>query len=664
MQMRSDRAFSWTPPSAPGRNSRERLAWLSVDHLAHGLMIIGKAGAVLDANVQAEAIFGYASGELTGVPIAVLLPEHAGGGSDTAAEFLESFRGVAMGATRRFKGVRKDRSIVALDVDVSVFVEGDARYVAAVIVDSTKRLELEASLHLSGESEPFQRLVADVVMRLGKAGADALDDAIVDALRLLGQALPVDQAILWRKSLADGAVLPTHYWVQPPSSSQPDALSLDSIPEALSRIESGETFAFRNVGDLADSDREGFERAGLLSGIVTPLAAMGEACDAPTALVVGSTSGEQRWTPATIDGLRLIAGIMNQAFARQAGEYALEKANQEIRQLRDRLTVETVELRREVKVLRSSSPIISESTTIQKTLAQIEQVAHTPATVLLLGETGTGKEVMAQAIHNMSPRHQRQMIRVSCAAIPTALIESELFGRERGAYTGALSRQIGRFEAANQSTLFLDEIGELPAEVQVKLLRVLQERVVERLGSTQSIKVDVRIIAATNRNLEQAVADKTFREDLFYRLNVFPVTVPPLRERVEDIPGLVWSFIDEFSRLFGKNIDSISKDSLRELQRYPWPGNVRELRNVIERAVIIATTRQLVVPAPRVTTPRTTPRLNMTLTDLEIEHIRGVLENTNWRVRGPGGAAERLGLKPTTLESRMARLGIERKKAS
>ena len=205
---------------------------------------------------------------------------------------------------------------------------------------------------------------------------------------------------------------------------------------------------------------------------------------------------------------------------------------------------------------------------------------------------------MAQAIHDLSPRHQRPMIRVSCAAIPTSLIESELFGREKGAYTGALSRQIGRFEAANQSTLFLDEIGDLPMEVQVKLLRVLQERVIERLGSTQPVKVDVRIIAATNRNLEDAVRDKTFREDLFYRLNVFPVVVPPLRERVEDIPALVWSFIDEFSRSFGKTIESISKDSLRELQRYPWPGNVRELRNVIERAVIMATGRQLVVGGP------------------------------------------------------------------
>ena len=299
----------------------------------------------------------------------------------------------------------------------------------------------------------------------------------------------------------------------------------------------------------------------------------------------------------------------------------------EIQRLQDRLNSENLIPPSGGQGHEVDVPTISESPAIRETLAQIEQVAPTPATVLLLGETGTGKEVMAQAIHDLSPRHQRPMIRVSCAAIPTALIESELFGRERGAYTGALSRQIGRFEAANQSTLFLDEIGDLPMEVQVKLLRVLQERVIERLGSTQPIKVDVRIIAATNRNLEDAVRDKTFREDLFYRLNVFPIVVPPLRERVEDIPALVWSFIDEFSRSFGKTIESISKESMRELQRYPWPGNVRELRNVIERAVIVATGRQLVVSAPRLA-ERPMPQTAMTLSALEVEHIRAVLEST------------------------------------
>jgi transcriptional regulator with GAF, ATPase, and Fis domain len=251
------------------------------------------------------------------------------------------------------------------------------------------------------------------------------------------------------------------------------------------------------------------------------------------------------------------------------------------------------------------------------------------------------------------------MIRVSCAAIPTALIESELFGRERGAFTGALSRQIGRFEAAHGSTIFLDEIGDLPLEVQVKLLRVLQERTVERLGANESTRVDVRVIAATNKNLEQAVATNAFREDLFYRLNVFPITIRPLRERVDDINALVWTFIDEFSQAFGKNIEAISKESLAALQAYSWPGNVRELRNVIERAVIMASSPTLVVapPSPVSKSRRTS---SSKLADIQAAHIASVLASCRWRIRGSGGAAERLGLRPTTLESRMSRLGISR----
>jgi len=256
------------------------------------------------------------------------------------------------------------------------------------------------------------------------------------------------------------------------------------------------------------------------------------------------------------------------------------------------------------------APPPSESAAMRQVLAHVRQVAPTPATVLLLGETGVGKEVMARAIHDLSPRRQRPMFCVSCAAIPPALIENELFGRERGAYTGAVSRQIGRFEAAHRSTLFLDEIGELSMAVQVKLLRVLQERVFERLGSAQRVNVDVRIIAATNRNLEDAIREKTFREDLYYRLNVFPVVVPPLRDRIEDIPALAWTFIEECAQLFGKTVTSTSEESLRDLQRYPWPGNVRELRNVIERAVILSTGPELVVTAPRLD-DRRTPRTAM-----------------------------------------------------
>ena len=307
----------------------------------------------------------------------------------------------------------------------------------------------------------------------------------------------------------------------------------------------------------------------------------------------------------------------------------------------------------------ASRPLVSECDAVQHVLTQVEQVAPTSATVLLLGETGVGKEVFAQAIHERSPRHRRQMIRVSCAAIPASLIESELFGHERGAYTGALERQIGRFEAAHQSTLFLDEIGELSLEVQVKLLRVLQDCVIERLGSAQQTAVDVRIIAATNRNLDQAVLEQKFREDLFYRLNVFPIVVPPLRERVEDIAQLAWQFTCEYSEALGKPIKSISPESIRQLQEYSWPGNVRELRNHIERAVIIATGPVLTVELP----PQhgvNGQRAMMTLESVQIEHIRATLNSTNWRVRGRGGAAECLGLKPTTLETRMAKLGITR----
>ena len=303
--------------------------------------------------------------------------------------------------------------------------------------------------------------------------------------------------------------------------------------------------------------------------------------------------------------------------------------------------------------------IVADSLAVRHVLDAVTHVAPTTATVLLLGETGTGKEVFAQAIHGMSPRQRRGMVSISCAAIPTALIESELFGRERGAFTGAVTRQMGRFEAASGSTIFLDEIGDLPLDMQVKLLRVLQERTVERLGGIHSLKVDVRIIAATNQDLEAAVAKGTFREDLYYRLNVFPIRIPPLRERVEDITRLVATFVNEFALAFEKPIASISDASIEALQQYSWPGNVRELRNVVERAMIIAKGPHLDIAVPRAITQ---PSRLMRLDDVQTDHIKAVLDSCGWRVRGAGGAAERLDIKPTTLESRMARLGIVRER--
>jgi DNA-binding NtrC family response regulator len=308
-----------------------------------------------------------------------------------------------------------------------------------------------------------------------------------------------------------------------------------------------------------------------------------------------------------------------------------------------------------------SGEIVGRSAAIRKVLMQVEQVASAGVTVLLLGETGTGKELLARALHARSPRHARPMIALNCAALPATLVESELFGREKGAYTGALTRQAGRFELADRSTLFLDEVGELPPETQVKLLRVLQDGRFERLGGGVTMRADVRVIAASNRDLERAVREGTFRNDLYYRLNVFPIRLPPLRERREDIPQLAWAFIKELAPAMGKTIESISPASLEALSRYDWPGNVRELRNVMERALIVCRSPVLHVEPPEVPSPDDKePAEALTLEEVERRHIRSVLAQTGWRVSGRHGAAAVLGLKPTTLESRMAKLGIRR----
>jgi formate hydrogenlyase transcriptional activator len=339
-----------------------------------------------------------------------------------------------------------------------------------------------------------------------------------------------------------------------------------------------------------------------------------------------------------------------------------KEAHHDAERARDRLQAENVSLQVEARNRSGTGVIVGQSDGIRRVLAQIEQVAATDSTVLLLGETGTGKELFATRIHELSSRHGRAMIRVNCSAIPATLIESELFGREKGAFTGALARQAGRFELADHSTIFLDEIGDLPADVQVKLLRAIEERQIERLGSSRPIHIDTRIIAATHRDLEQRVASEAFREDLFYRLNVFPIHVPPLRDRVDDIPMLVWRFVEEFSKAFGKPVDSISRDTMAELQQYQWPGNIRELRNVVERAMIVATGPRLNIPLPAAPAAAVANHRSTRLADVERDHIHHVLEGSKWRIRGAGGAAERLGMQPTTLETRMAKLGLTRPK--
>jgi len=309
--------------------------------------------------------------------------------------------------------------------------------------------------------------------------------------------------------------------------------------------------------------------------------------------------------------------------------------------------------------------IIGSSQTLRQVLEQVRTVAPTGSTVLIEGETGTGKELIANAIHTHSERRGRPFVKLNCAAIPEGLLESELFGHEKGAFTGALSQRVGRFEAANGGTLFLDEIGDIPLPLQAKLLRVLQEQEFERLGSTHSRKVDVRVIAATNRDLAGMVAQNQFRMDLYYRLNVFPIALPPLRMRTDDIPVLVAVFVRKFSESMRKNVSNISKHAMEALMRYPWPGNIRELQNVVERGVILTEGNVLTVPISELeteVTPKRTAGSKETLRDLldetERTQILCALEQVNWVIAGPNGAAARLGMKRSTLQLRMRKLGI------
>jgi formate hydrogenlyase transcriptional activator len=525
--------------------------------------------------------------------------------------------------------------------------------VLAAVSDCTRCLQLE--MELTGRQE-FERAVAEIASGFLTAPDDQVDDHINASQRRVSELLAVDRSTLWQVD-SSGALLSTHVWTREAFGVKPSGDGVaDHCPWSLNRVRAGQIVAFRSLEEIPDTrDRDGYRRCGSSSAVMLPLQSDGR--------LIGclgfATARERAWDDDSLERLRLVGAVLANALACREAHRELGAAQLEMQQLRERLAGETVHLQKEVHSLKGVRMLASESSVAQRVVAEIAQVAPTTASVLLLGETGVGKEVFAEVLHELSPRRHKRMVRVNCAAIPSALIESELFGRERGAYTGAISRQLGRFELADHSTIFLDEVGDLPLEVQAKLLRVLQDHVVERLGSPQQIKVDVRVIAATNRDLEQAVADRTFREDLFYRLNVFPIRVPALRERVEDIPTLVWSFINEFSVAFGKNIESLSKGSLQALQAYAWPGNIRELRNVVERAVIVSTGPQLVIGPPQPLLP-VSRRKSLRFVDVEVEHLRSVLDATGWRIRGAGGAADVLGIKPTTLESRMAKLGIVR----
>jgi transcriptional regulator with GAF, ATPase, and Fis domain len=511
----------------------------------------------------------------------------------------------------------------------------------------------------------FETLLADLSARFINLPADQVDGAIEDAQRRIVETLGLDRTSLFQFVEQDSRMLLTHFWVRTGLQPNPQGLSAtERFPWVFEKVVmKREILRFSSLDELppeAARDVESLRKVGQKSNITIPLVAEGKVFGG---LAFGTVQEERQWSDDLVARLRVVADIFASTLARMRSEESLRHALEEVRRLKDQLQREVVYLQEEVEALHGHAGITGKSSTLRGVLAQVDRVAPTDATVLLLGETGTGKELLAETIHARSRRKARVMIKVNCAALSPTLIEAELFGREKGAYTGAMTRQAGRFELADGSTLFLDEVAELPLDLQPKLLRVLQDGQFERLGSTKTLQVNVRLIAASNRNLTKAVADGTFREDLYYRLNAFPLVVPPLRERTGDIPLLAWTFAKQFGAMLGKPVERIPREVMEALQRYPWPGNVRELRNVIERSIILGDSSTLRLPPGPVGDHRM-PNALRTLEDAGRSslraHLLNVLERTGWRVRGAGGAAECLGLKPTTLEARMKKLGVRR----
>ena len=514
------------------------------------------------------------------------------------------------------------------------------------------RSELEARLR-------FETLLADLSATFVNQRPERISEVIDTTLQKLVAALGHDRSTVAEFRGHNRSVVVTHSFTVPGVQPFPTGAVIDDqLPWYIEQLRQGKTVFVHSVDDIpteAAIEKQHCIVQGIKSNVTIPLKAGGIVLGAITFAFLRY---ECRWDETFVRRLQIIGEVFANALLHKRHDEALQAALAESERLRSQLAEENEYLREQITLKFHHERIIGRSQVLQKVLSDAEKVAGTDVPVLLLGETGTGKELLAQTIHDLSARKDRPMVVVNCAALPATLIESELFGREAGAYTGAASAQAGRFMLADGSTLFLDEIGELPLELQAKMLRVLEDGRFERLGSPETINVNVRLVSATNRNLEQAVREGRFRADLYHRLSVFPILLPPLRERREDIPLLIWGFIEVLGRRMGKSIKSIPKRALQQLQQYEWPGNIRELKNVIERALILSGDDILRVEVPGSSNGGTQRRL--TLKESEREQILRALDETKWRIRGERGAAAILGLKPTTLESRIAKLGLKR----
>ncbi len=505
------------------------------------------------------------------------------------------------------------------------------------------------------ELQQFERLAARLSSQFAQLHVDEIALAIAGALEQVGAAISVDAAALIEFSEGE-AVSAVHMW---PSAEA--AFGAAGCPPRwlLERLAQREVVLIAGGADLPPGEREMARHRGDRSGLGVPIVVAEEVV---CALVLWSRRSSRGWSEPVLERVRLIAEILAVALQRCRQETALRASVATIERLNAQLAADNVYLQEEIKTYHDFDEIVGEGASLRLALTRLGQVAPMNSSVLLLGETGTGKELFARAVHDRSRRRMRTLVRVNCAALPPTLVESELFGHEKGSFTGAVSMRQGRFELADGGSIFLDEIGDLAPEVQAKLLRVLQEGHFERVGSSRTKRVDVRVIAATHRDLEADVASGRFRADLYYRLSVFPIYLPALRERLEDIPSLVWFFIQRLQPELGRRITKVPRAVMSALQQHSWPGNVRELENVVERAMIRSTgdTLQLDEALGRIKRQNSdaTAVAGDTLDAIQRAHIEGILHECGWRINGRQNAAERLGLHPNTLRFRMKKLGI------
>ncbi len=528
---------------------------------------------------------------------------------------------------------------------------------------STPNSASDASAELEQKSA-YEEVLARVSSRLLTTANERLHDAIRTSLMDVCQFVGVDRAtIVWFDDEA-GSVDVLYYWIER-GTSPTTRFQKGGFAWMMPRISNGETVAVESTEALpaeAGTDYASLREMGITAAMVTPMVQDGQVLGA---ISLTMATGSRPWAEHHVSAMQVLAACFGSAISKLKAQQRLDELTRELASARDRLQAENVYLQQEILSSHGFAELVGESFALQACLAKVTQVAATDMPVLIQGETGTGKELIGRAVHESSSRKDRPLIKVNCAALPASLVESELFGHEKGAFTGAGQRKPGRFELADGGTLFLDEIGEIPPSLQAKLLRVLQDGEYQRVGGTQSLHVDVRIIAATNRPLEQAIASGDFRSDLYYRINTFMLEVPPLRERIGDIPLLAQHFVNVHARRLGKEITSISRGFLDELESRQWPGNVRELEAVIQRAIIASQGSVLqasgLAPSSSIGSPP--PNAAASVQDLysaERDHIRMVLDACRWKIAGSDGAAARLGLPPSTLRSRMKKMGLER----